>query len=140
MTKRGTFVREKKYGDFSVRFTYANTKPREIGSGHEACIAIVRPEHYGVKTMVMIFEDAIHQYVNDGTRGGPSDYCIAQCANFAELLGLTVDKRTVFRLCEAILDSVADLYKMPPYMDEQKVIGEVEANFGGTKISTELYQ
>jgi hypothetical protein len=140
MSNRETHVKTRSYGDFCVKFTYVNANSREIGSEHEPCIALCRPEKFGVRAAIFIFDNAIHQYVNDGKRGGPSLYCIKQAAQYAEILKLTPDRRTVFRICEAILDSVADLYAMPPYQDKPVVVGGVEANFGGTRISADLYQ
>jgi hypothetical protein len=135
-----TIVREKTYGDFLIRFAYVNTTPHEIGSTHDACIMLCRPERFGVRNAAIILDNAIHKYVKDSAGGGPSQYCCDQAALFAEMLGLTPDRRTIFRICEAIIDSVEGLYAMPPYNEPNKVIGEVEANFGGQRIISELYQ
>jgi hypothetical protein len=140
MSARGTFVRERRYGEFLVRFSYVNANPGQIGSEHAPAMVLCRPEKYGNRNAIMIFDDAAHKYVNTGKHGGPSEYCVHQAAMFAEMLGLPGDRRTVFRICEAVLDSIPDLFAMPPYDDEPKLVGEVDADFGATRVNGNLYQ
>lgn len=138
MSARPPVANERRSGDLLVRFHYIKADPAEIGGEYEPMMVITRPLGAGKSAGFAIALSAAHLYINDGTRGGPSNYCIAQAANCAGQLDLTVDKRTCYRICELILDSLPDLLKMPPWTPPAVVTGEYEAWIGSTRVTGEL--
>ena len=131
-------LRERRYGDLLVRFQYVKPNAHLIGEEHEPALVICRPERSGVRSAWIIMMTAAHKYVDDGETGCHSEYMENATMKIATMLGLRTNKRTRFGIAEAILDSLPDLLHMPPWSRAQKVIGEVEANFGGTLIKSEI--
>lgn len=138
MSARPPVGGERLFGDILVRFHYLKADPNEIGGEHEPAMAITRAVGSGKGRGWFICESAAHLYVSSGKQGGPSSYCVQQSAAIAELLGLTADRRTCFRICELILDCIPDLLQMPPWTPKAVVTGEYEAWMGGTKVTGEL--
>jgi hypothetical protein len=133
-----TLVRERKYGDFSVRLEYINPNPREIGSRHEPALLICRPPQSGNKSACVIMLNAAHQYVENGQSGKPSMYALEQAIVFCKVLGLYPDKNTLFSLITAIIDNLDDLYDMPPYEAPTKVVGEAALTVNGQTYTAEI--
>jgi hypothetical protein len=129
---------ERRFGDILVRFHYINLTPQEIGAEHEPAIFVTRPEWSGAHSAYVIPESTAHQWVSSGKQGGPSAHAIHESARIARMLGLTVDRRTVFRIVEAVLDCIPDLLDMPPWQPPQRVVGEFDANMGGKRINGAL--
>lgn len=133
-----TLVRERRHGDFTIRLEYVNPNPRDLDSGHEPALLICRPPQTRCKSACIIMLNAAHQYVQEGTSGTPSLYAIAQAETFCNVLGLWPDKSTIFKLVTAIIDSLDDLYDMPPYAAPAIVTGEASLTVDGQTFTAEI--
>jgi hypothetical protein len=130
--------KERRFGDLLIRFHYIQYDSSEIGGEHEPTMVLTRAEGEGRRSGWFIRESVIHEYVESGKSGGPSELALQRSAMIADFIGLTPDARTCFRILEAILDSIEDLFAMPPWSPEQQVVCEFDAHFGSQRISGEL--
>ena len=112
---KNTIVKERDYGEFVLRFQYVNPEPGDLRSGHEPAIVIARPKRMSVRSAWIIMLGASWKYVDDPQKGGHSDYMVTATTKIAEMLKLSQDPKTRFKIAEAILDNLEDLINMPPW-------------------------
>ena len=118
-------------GDVVVNFQWINGEP--------AMILFPKVKRTLDAGAFAICLSAAFQYVKSD--GYPDlDYMIPQCAKAAKVMGMDATTHTIRRICDAILDGMEDLLKMPPerpksHMEENKdVIGEAVIKAGGRTI------
>lgn len=120
--------RVKQKGDIAVAFHWINQEPTMV-------LFPARPNTLGATACCIPLASA-HKYAK--ADGYPTDYCIAQSAKYAVLMGMYSDRFTIHRIADAILEGIEDLLDMPPeprgLQKKGKVIGEMTLKSGGRLI------
>jgi len=125
-----TIVREKRYGDFVLRFQYVNPTPHELFSEHEPAMIVCRPSRSDVKAAWIIMLTAAWKYVDDPKKGTHSEYMVHATRQIERMLQLGDSVQTRFKIAEAILDNLEDLLNMPPFARESTLRGDVILKIG----------
>jgi hypothetical protein len=122
--------RVKRKGDIAIAFHWVNKEPAMV-------LFPARPNTLGATACVIPLASA-HAYAQPN--GYPTQYCIAQAAKYAALMGMYTDRFTIHRIADAILENIEDLLDMPPeprQLERERqgrVIGEVTLKSGGKQI------
>lgn len=103
----------KSCGDFGVLFSWFNPQPRRLDSEHEPVMALVRRAG-GEGRSFMIALSAAYLYA-DSESGQPTPYLLQRAFTVASVLGLHPDRSTIRRICDAIVDNLPELIRMPPW-------------------------
>jgi len=119
MTKRRAPTSKclKDYRDFLIFLTYINPAPYNLDSEHEPALALCRRSG-GVGRMYAIPLSAAANYVQ--ANGSPTPEFIAAGFKIADTLGMSKDRKTVFKLLDAVVEFMPDLVDAPPW---QVVLG-----------------
>lgn len=110
-----TILRERGYNEFVVRFQYVNPEPNNYKSDYEPAIVLARPRRAGVRSAWIIMLGASWKYVDDPQKGGHSDYMVDATVKIADMLKLSQDPQSRFKIAEAILENLEELINMPPW-------------------------
>lgn len=110
-----TILRERDYGEFVIRHQYVNPNPQDLSSDHEPALVIARPKRMGVKSAWIIMLGASWKYVD--TEGGDtySSYMVEATVRIADMLKLSQDSKSRFRIADAIMENIEDLINMAPW-------------------------
>lgn len=92
-------------GDIGVSFQWVNNEPAMI-------LFPVRRQKLDAGAFVICLS-AAHLYAQND--GHPAlHYCIPKAIEAAKIMGMSVDKLTIHRIVDVILDAMPDLVSMPP--------------------------
>lgn len=92
-------------GDIVCSFQWVNGEPA-------MCLYPKNPSSLNPGAFVLPLE-SVFKYANSKT-GAPTQHCIAQAAKAAEVMGFFVDRFTIHRIVDVIMDGLIDLIEMPP--------------------------
>lgn len=110
-----TITRERDYGEFVIRHQYVNPNPQDLSSDYEPALVIARPKRMGVKSAWIIMLGASWKYVDTEKGDTYSSYMVEATVRIADMLKLSRDAQSRFRIADAIMDNIEDLINMPPW-------------------------
>lgn len=115
-----SIVSSRKFGDFDILFQYVNEEPAMVIRAH-------RFLHSRLRAWV-VMQEAAWKYVDnvENPASGHSAYMVHASAKISEMLGLSTDLQTRFRIAEAIQDCLEELINMKPMKIDQPSGGQVE--------------
>lgn len=112
---RHTIARERDYGEFVIRHQYVNPEPSDLRSSYEPALVIARPKRMGVKSAWIIMLGASWKYVDTEKGDTYSPYMVEATSRIADMLKLSQDPKSRFKIAEAIMENIEDLINMPPW-------------------------
>lgn len=111
-----TIVKTRNFGEFDILFQYVDEEPALVIRAHR--FLNIRRRAY------VIMQESAWKYVDDAfsPHSGHSQYMIHASKVIQEMLGLSDNVDTRFRIAEAILDCLEDLINMKPFKHIDKPV------------------
>jgi hypothetical protein len=110
-----TIQRERDYGEFVIRHQYVNPSPKDLSSSYEPALVIARPKRMGIKSAWIIMLGASWKYVDTENDDTYSSYMVEATVRIADMLKLSQDIQSRFKIADAIMENLEDLINMPPW-------------------------
>ena len=132
MNVHPTIVKTRNFGEFDILFQYVDEEPALVIRANR--FLSVRRRAY------VIMQESAWKYVDDAfsPHSGHSQYMIHASRVIQEMLGLSDNVDTRFKIAEAIVDCLEDLINMKPFKPVDK---PVYADVTGTmRIGDEVHQ
>ncbi len=128
-------------GDFAVVLEYWLIDPSAMTPEYTECMRICRVKEIGRDRGVVLGLDQLHLIANGQSGDANQRYYAKILSDICHHIGWNPEPGTFRRLTNAIIDvALVDMIKMPPYVPEQKVVGEATLTVGSQKITTQVMQ
>lgn len=122
-----------------VVLQYWNITPDDPTPEYEAVMRICRPAQIATNAGSVLSLNSMHLFA-DGETGWEAKRGAFISAEICRQLQLEVTPVNMRRITNRILDSVDDVFKMPPYVPQVKQIGEATVTVGDKKFTREILQ